>query len=67
MWNWYEWKSLEAFNAWHEGIKVKLNIPDEQTENYTGVVKVDEVWVGVVEESEAEGLIPTVIRPPLPK
>jgi hypothetical protein len=66
MWNWYEWDSLEFFNTWHEAIKVKLGIPDEQTEAYTSAQEVEGRWIAVVEESEAEGLTSTELRPPKP-
>jgi hypothetical protein len=67
MWNWYEWDSVESFDIWHETIKVKLGIPDEQTDAYTSAQEVEGCWIAVVEESEAEGLTPTDLRPPLPE
>lgn len=67
MWNWYEWDSLELFNVWHETIKIKLGIPDEQTEAYTSAQEVEGRWIAVVEDSDAEGLSITELRPPLPE
>ena len=80
-WKWYEWNSLNEFNEWHERLKTKLNYPligfnqatgepDANaclTTEYTGVSKVNDKFVGIVEDSEAEGLTPTDIRPPKPK
>ena len=66
MWNWYEWDSLESFNTWHEAIKVKLGIPNEQTEAYTTAQEAQGSWIAIVEESEATGLTATDIRPARP-
>ena len=81
MWNWYEWESQQAFDIWHDAIRERLNYPlasynqatgqlDESaplTTAYTSVKLVDGKYIGRVEESEAEGLMPTDLRPPLPE
>lgn len=80
MWNWYEWITQEAFDTWHDAIRVRLNYPldgyiqatgefDESaplTTAYTSVKLVEGKYIGRVEELEAEGLTPTDLRPPLP-
>lgn len=80
MWNFYEWDSQEAFDAWHDEIRSRLGYPlegynqatgelDETaplTTDYTSVKLVEGKFIGRVEESEAEGLTPTDLRPPLP-
>ncbi len=77
MWNWYEWNSQEDFNTWHDAIKTKLNYPlagyiqltgklDETaplTTEYTAVKLVEDKWIGIVEDEQAEGLIATDLRP----
>ena len=69
MWNWYEWNSKADFNAWHDNLMAKLGYPlDTQppTTAYTTAQLVDSKWIGIVQDQESEGLIPTTIRPPLP-
>lgn len=80
MWNWYEWTTEEEFNLWHDAIRARLNYPlasynqatgelDESaplTTAYTSVKLVEGKYIGRVEESEAEGLTATDLRPPLP-
>ena len=78
MWEWYEWDSIEAFNEWHEAIKIKLGYPligvnqatgekDFEaclTTEYTNVVIVENKFIGVVEIENSKDLIPTILRPP---
>lgn len=80
MWNFYEWSTEEEFNIWHDAIRKRLNYPlagyiqatgelDESaplTTEYTSVKLVQDKYIGQVEESEAEGLALTDLRPPLP-
>lgn len=80
MWNFYEWDTEEEFNIWHDAIRERLNYPlmsyiqssgelDETaplTTDYTKVKLVEGKYIGRVEESEAEGLTPTDIRPTFP-
>jgi hypothetical protein len=60
---WYEWDSLEVFNAWHASICEILGIPDEQTLDYTKAFEVEDKVIAVVHSSEADGLILTDLRP----
>ena len=62
---WYEWDSLEDFNAWHNAICLKLGIPDEQTTDYTKAVTVENKFIAVVHDAESEGLTSTLLRPPI--
>lgn len=76
--NWYEWETLEDFNAWHNVIKTKLNYPlasytqltgelnqtAQLTNEYTFVILVEGKWIGTVENEQAEGLTKTDLRPP---
>lgn len=61
---WYEWDSLEDFNAWHDAICITLGIPDEQTLAYTKAIAVDDKFIAVVHDAEAAGLTPTELRVP---
>jgi hypothetical protein len=75
--NWYEWETLQDFNAWHNVIKTKLNYPlasynqltgklnttAQLTTEYTSVIMVEGKWVGIVEDEHAEGLTATDLRP----
>ncbi len=61
---WYEWDSLASFNAWHTDICQTLGIPNEQTLDYTKPFEVENKVIAVVHLSEADGLIPTELRPP---
>jgi hypothetical protein len=77
---WYEWDSLEAFNAWHEALKQSLGYPlistnqatglpdpDAQiTENYTSAIEVEGKFIALVGSDYAEGLTPTALRLPRP-
>lgn len=77
MWTWYEWKSLEDFNSWHELIKKELGYPlpsfnqatgeiadPEATKEYTSATLVDDKWIARVETDYAEGLTLTELRMP---
>lgn len=80
MWNWYEWNSQEDFNAWHNAIKAKLNYPlagynqatgeldptAPVTTEYTAAQLVENKWIALVQDEQAEGLTPTDLRPPPP-
>lgn len=61
---WYEWDSLEGFNAWHTDICLSLGIPNEQTLDYTKPIVIKDKVIAVVHLSEADGLTPTDLRPP---
>lgn len=74
MWNWYEWQSLEDFNAWHEAIKAKLGLPKQSidingsacnpiVENYTGAIILEINVIAMVEDKHAENLTITQLRP----
>ena len=70
MWNWYEWNSQEDFDTWHNNLMTTLGYPlDTQppTTAYTGSRLVQGKWIGIVEESKAQGLTLTTLRPPLPE
>jgi myosin-crossreactive antigen len=78
MWEWYEWDSIEAFNEWHEAIKIKLGYPligvnqatgekDFEaclTTEYTNWFLVNEKFIAVVELENAEGLTKSNLTPP---
>ncbi|HAC91969.1 MAG TPA: hypothetical protein DCF63_15290 [Planctomycetaceae bacterium] len=78
-WEWYEWESLEAFNVWHESIKVELGYPkpsinqatgevDESAQwsvEYTDAIELDGKVIAVVESDKSEGLFQTNLRPPV--
>lgn len=61
---WYEWDDLESFNAWHDNICQSLDIPNEQTLDYTKPIEVANKVIAIVHISEANGLTATELRPP---
>jgi hypothetical protein len=77
MWDWYEWESLESFNAWHDSVKLALGLPkpshnqasgeiDETVQwtiDYTKAVQVGDVWIAKVENDLSKDLILTELRP----
>jgi hypothetical protein len=56
---WYEWDSLESFNAWHKAICTSLGIPDELTTAYTVAYPVENKFIAFVEDAHSEGLVLT--------
>ena len=76
---WYEWESLEDFDAWHENVCSLLGYPlspvnqstgliDEEAQKvvaYTSVIQVEDKFIAVVEEDYSEGLVETQLRPPV--
>lgn len=74
MWNWYEWESLQDFNAWHEAIKAELGLPrlsiDQRgefcepiVENYTSFIQIGSKFIAMVEDSYSQGLNVSELRP----
>lgn len=59
---WYEWISLELFNEWHKKIKLQLEIPNEQTKEYTQPFEVDGKIIAFVDIEFAKGLVETDLR-----
>jgi hypothetical protein len=70
--NWYKFLSLEAFNAWHDALKIELGYPlpsvdsqgnvigDPYTTEYTSVLKVSpNDWRTISAPEYAEGLEPS--------
>jgi hypothetical protein len=78
MWNWYEWDSIEDFNAWHDALCVSLGYPLDsynqatgeidpeaaKTTAYTSPSIVGEKVIATVEEEHAIGLTITELRLP---
>lgn len=78
MWNWYEWESLEDFNAWHEALCVTLGYPLDSYNQATGEIDptaakttaytshsiVDGKIIATVEDEYAENLVLTDLRLP---
>jgi len=62
----YEWESQEAFDLWHEEIMASKGIPDEITFAYTLLQQVGIKVIATVEDEDAQDLIETELRPPLP-
>jgi len=76
MWNWYEWDSIESFNAWHDSLCEVLGYPltsvnqatGEQepqatkTIAYTDPIPVNDKIIALVESEYAEKLTPTKLR-----
>jgi hypothetical protein len=76
MWNWYEWDSIESFNAWHNSLCEALGYPltsvnqatgeqePEATKTiaYTDPIVVNDKIIALVELEYAEGLILTELR-----
>tara|TARA_R110000868_G_scaffold388490_1_gene657418 strand:+ start:4375 stop:4578 length:204 start_codon:yes stop_codon:yes gene_type:complete len=61
---WYEWDSLELFNAWHQEICTSLGIPDELTTAYTVAYSIEDKFIAFVEDQHSEGLTPTDLTLP---
>lgn len=78
---WFEWNSIEEFNAWHDALKIELGYPlistnqatglpdpDAQiTDSYTAPIEIDGIIIAVVESEYAEGLTKTNLRRALPE
>jgi len=62
---WYEWDSLESFNAWHEVICTSLGIPDQLTTAYTMAYEIEGKFIAFVENDYCEGLKPTDLKLPV--
>ena len=74
---WYEWESIESFDQWHETKKQELGYPLPSINQATGEIDLDAQWttevalpievegkiIASVADSDAEGLIPTNLRP----
>ena len=78
---WYEWDSLESFNAWHDAICLSLGYPIYSINQLTGEIdldaqatvayttphEVDGKWIARVEAEYADGLTETALRLPEPE
>lgn len=78
---WYEWNSIEDFEAWHQPLCAELGYPissvnqftgeiDENaqpTVAYTSVIKFENKFVGLVEDKYAAGLTLSNYTPRLPE
>ena len=78
---WYEWESLESFNAWHDALCLTLGYPiysiNQQTGEidldaqptvaYTLAYEVDGKWIARVGKDYSEDLIATDLRLPEPE
>lgn len=78
---WYEWSSLESFEAWHTAKKLELGYPIAGKNQKTGEVDENSQWtteyttpffvedkvIAIVDSIHAEGLIETDLRLPLPE
>jgi hypothetical protein len=78
---WYEWESLESFNAWHDALCLSLGYPiysiNQQTGEidlnaqatvaYTSVYEINGKWIARVESDHADGLTETALRLPQPE
>lgn len=76
-WQWYEWDSIDAFNAWHDAIKTTLGLPkppinqasgeiDETAQwatEYTQTYAVNDKIIALVENAYCQDLIATNLRP----
>jgi hypothetical protein len=77
----YQWDTIEAFNAWHDALCNKLGYPiypinsatgeidlqAQPTTAYTAPYEVDGLFVAVVEDEYSKGLTPTDLRPTRPR
>jgi hypothetical protein len=75
--NWYEWETIEQFNAWHDALCVELAYPiygvneatgqidtsAQATTAYTSAFEVGSKFIAVVEDAYAQNLTPTNLRP----
>lgn len=77
MWDWYEWDSLDEFDAWHTIIKAQLGLPKKSIDqygqeclpiidSYTNAFQVADKWIARVESVYAENLTLTELRLPKP-
>lgn len=62
---WYQWDSLESFDAWHEAICTSLGIPNEFTAAYTVAYPVEDKFIAFVEDANSEGLVLTSLAFPV--
>ena len=76
MWDWYEWESIEDFNAWHDALCVKLGYPLDsynqhsgqvdskaaKTSKYTNPILIENKVIALVESENADGLTITELR-----
>lgn len=62
---WYEWDSLESFDAWHQIICTSLGIPDDLTTAYTVAYLIEDKFIAYVEDAHAEGLVLTSLALPV--
>ena len=76
MWSWYEWDSIESFNAWHDSLCKVLGYPltsvnqatgeqePEATKTiaYTDPIVVNDKIIALVESEYAEKLTSTELR-----
>ena len=77
--NFYEFDTLEAFDLWHDELKLQLGYPIENTnqatglgdgtftESYTTPIQIDDKWIAVIEDIYADGLTLTDLRLPKPQ
>lgn len=75
----YEWKTQELFDEWHNKLMTDLDYPIENinqatglpdgtfTEIYTQSFQVDGKVIAVVDEQYADGLVETELRLPKPE
>jgi hypothetical protein len=75
--NWYEWQTIEQFNAWHDALCIELGYPiygvneatgeidtsAQATTAYTSAFEVGSKFIAVVEDAYAQDLTPTDLRP----
>lgn len=78
MWNWYEWDSIEEFNAWHDALCVTLGYPLDSYNQATGEIDPEAAKttaytspsfvagkiIATVEDEHSEGLTLTELRLP---
>ena len=76
---WYEWNTKEEFDVWHNNLCSVLGypltpvnqltgLPDEDAQKvvvYTNVVKIQDKWIGYVDDEYADGLTATELRLPI--
>jgi len=76
----YQWDSIEEFNAWHDALCQQLGYPiypinsatgeidthAQPTTAYTSTYEVNGLFIAVVEDAYAAGLTPTDLRPVRP-
>jgi hypothetical protein len=78
--NWYEWETLELFNAWHDALCLELGYPiygineatgeidtsTQPTTAYTDSFQVADKTIATVQDQHCAGLTLTNLRPPKP-